>query len=402
MTAAAAAGVVTSVGTSTQGAATSATHTTTTPTTATGARTSGATTVDPPASPTDAPLTATSTGTASQTTAQGITAPIQNGTPDATANGVSSQAATATTWDALAASFGAHVISATSQTISRVAGQPTAQPRQGSGTGAVQAGAGSTARAAGAGTGTATAGVQLPGQAVAAAGSGSQTGTGTFAESFEGAVTADAGTTDTRAQAGASSTGAASTDATTADANTVALGAANASTVGQSQASGQVQASAPTTAQHITNQIADLAQAASRRLGQNVQMVLQPEGLGTVTLKVSLERGGLNVHLAVDNQQTREMVQASWPQLQQALDQRGLTVQSMLLDLSQGRGNGEAFQAFQQFNGQQSQQPQHSGSQRQGRGGSSNGDRQGGIAAIDETARASTSAGSSSRVDYRI
>jgi flagellar hook-length control protein FliK len=260
----------------------------------------------------------------------------------------------------------------------------------------VQTGDGSTARATGASTAGATAGVQLPGQAVAAAGgSSAQAGTGSFADSIESAVAADGGTTVKRAQTGAAPSGAA-----TADANTVALGAAsNTSAVGQTQASGQAQAGSPTTAQHVTSQIADLAQTASRRLGQNVQMVLQPEGLGTVTLKVSLERGGLNVHLAVDSQQTREMVQASWPQLQQALDQRGLTVQSMLLDLSQGRSNGETFQAFQQFNGQQSQ---HSESQRQGRGGSSGGDRQGGIAAIDETARASTSTGSSSRVDYRI
>jgi flagellar hook-length control protein FliK len=125
-------------------------------------------------------------------------------------------------------------------------------------------------------------------------------------------------------------------------------------------------------------------------------MVLQPEGLGTVTVRVSVERAGLGVHIAVDNAQTREMVQASWPQLQQALDQRGLTVQSMLLDLSQGRSNGEAFQAFQQFAGQQR------GSGQQSRGGSSRSDRQGAITTVGEVARPQSGVGSSSRVDYRI
>ena len=83
-------------------------------------------------------------------------------------------------------------------------------------------------------------------------------------------------------------------------------------------------------------------------------MVLQPEGLGSVSLRVTVERAGLGVHIAVENPQAREMVQASWPQLQQALEQRGLTVQSMMLDLSNGRGGGEGFQAFQQFTGQHS------------------------------------------------
>jgi flagellar hook-length control protein FliK len=124
-------------------------------------------------------------------------------------------------------------------------------------------------------------------------------------------------------------------------------------------------------------------------------MVLQPEGLGSVTLRVSVERGGLGVHIAVDNPQTRELVQASWPQLQQALDQRGLSVHSMLLDLSQGRSNGEAFQAFQQFTGQQF-------AGQQSRGSAASADRRGTIAAADESARPQPGVGSSSRVDYRI
>ena len=102
--------------------------------------------------------------------------------------------------------------------------------------------------------------------------------------------------------------------------------------------------------------------------------------------------------MAVENPQAREMVQASWPQLQQALEQRGLTVQSMLLDLSNGRGDGQAFQAFQQFNGQQ----QFTG--QQARGGSSQPDRRGSqaIDAVDDGARVQSSAAAATGVDYRI
>jgi flagellar hook-length control protein FliK len=136
-------------------------------------------------------------------------------------------------------------------------------------------------------------------------------------------------------------------------------------------------------------------------------MVLQPEGLGNVSVKVTVERAGLSVHLAVDNAGTRDVVQASWPQLQQAFEQRGLTVQALMLDLSGGRGGSEAFQSFQQFAGQQSGGQQAAGQQsagQQSRGDSSGAGRQAtaAIGAVDEGPRPQPGAGTSARVDYRI
>jgi flagellar hook-length control protein FliK len=175
------------------------------------------------------------------------------------------------------------------------------------------------------------------------------------------------------------------------------LGAARTNGVSQAQDVDVVQA-APATAPPIATQIADGALMAARRIGQSVEMILQPEGLGSISLRVTSERAGLAVHMAVENPQAREMVQASWPQLQQALEQRGLTVQAMLLDLSNGRGGGQGFQAFQQFNGQQ----QFTG--QQARGGSPNADRRGSpsVASVDEGPRVQSSAAAATRVDYRI
>jgi flagellar hook-length control protein FliK len=147
----------------------------------------------------------------------------------------------------------------------------------------------------------------------------------------------------------------------------------------------------------LADQVAAGAAQAARRIGQRVDVVLHPEGLGTVSLRVSVERAGLGIHIAVDNPTAREMLQASWPQLQQALDQRGLSVHSMFLDLAGGRSGGEAFQAFQQFGGQPF-------SDQQARGGSSaTGRREAPIAsALDDESRLHTGAGAASRVDYRI
>ncbi|HZO27818.1 MAG TPA: flagellar hook-length control protein FliK [Chloroflexota bacterium] len=239
--------------------------------------------------------------------------------------------------------------------------------------------AGSAAQAAGA---SATASVQLPGQAVTAAGAASQDTAGTLAEALEAgpeAVSAPQASTQ------------APTELQTA------LNALSTNGVGQAQDVDTGQVGSATTPP-IASQIADGALMAARRIGQSVEMILQPEGLGSVSLRVSVERAGLAVHMAVDNPQAREMVQASWPQLQQALEQRGLTVQSLLLDLANGRGNGDGFQEFQQFNGNQ----QFTG--QQARGGSNNGDRRGNLAVstVDEGTPTQADAGTASRVDYRI
>jgi flagellar hook-length control protein FliK len=147
----------------------------------------------------------------------------------------------------------------------------------------------------------------------------------------------------------------------------------------------------------LADQVADGAALAARRIGQRVEVILQPEGLGTVSLRVSVERAGLGIHVAVDNPAAREMLQASWPQLQQALDQRGLSVQSMFLDLASGNPGGEAYQTFQQFSGQPF-------TGQQARGGSPAATRRDdpSIAAVAEESRPQTGAGATSRVDYRI
>jgi hypothetical protein len=268
--------------------------------------------------------------------------------------------AAATDLASLATDFGAQIVATSGPATSTDARADDAQ----------MPATGSTAQAAGAVSATS---VQLPGQAIAAAGAAGRSTGATLAEAPEAGPEAVA------------------VNRTATDAPTEFTGilgpTGNTAPV---QAATATQASAAT-APPLTTQIADGAMLAARRIGQSVEMILQPEGLGAVTLRVTLERGGLGVHLAVENPQAREMVQASWPQLQQTLEQRGLTVQLMMLDLSSG-GGGEGFQAFQQFSGQQA------------RGGSSNGDRRGGPApaTVDESPHVQTSAGTPARVDYRI
>jgi flagellar hook-length control protein FliK len=299
-------------------------------------------------------------------------------------------------WADLAAEFEARIIAATSPLAARLTGNITATttglPLAPAEDAANLIAAGSTAEAAGAGA-PAPAMVQMPGIAVAGAGAAAaSSGTATFAEALAASALTETAARTTQ-----------STEST-AEPNSAAIHAAATHHLGQAQAAADAQP-AGTSAVPVASQIADAALTAARRPGQSVEMVLQPEGLGTVSLKVTVERGGLSVHLSVDNAGTRDIVQASWPQLQAAFEQRGLSVQALLLDLSGGRGGSEAFQSFQQFTGQQPGQ-QFGGQQAAGqqRNGSAGTDRSGtaAIGAIDEGPRPQAGVGASARVDYRI
>jgi hypothetical protein len=73
---------------------------------------------------------------------------------------------------------------------------------------------------------------------------------------------------------------------------------------------------------------------------QSVRLVLHPEGLGTVGLRVSTGVDGMNIRLTADNAATYALLQTTWPQLSHALLQQGLQVADLVLALAQGAGGG--------------------------------------------------------------
>jgi flagellar hook-length control protein FliK len=109
-------------------------------------------------------------------------------------------------------------------------------------------------------------------------------------------------------------------------------------------------------ARPLVDQLAHGVHLAGERPGQAVRLVLQPEGLGGVALRIGLTHAGLNVHIAVDNAATRDLVQASWPQLSQTLDQQGMSVDRVFVELAQsqlgqgylGQGGAGQQSAYQQ------------------------------------------------------
>ena len=138
------------------------------------------------------------------------------------------------------------------------------------------------------------------------------------------------------------------------------------------------------------------------------QMILQPEGLGTVTIKSHRwSAAGLAVHLAVDNPARRVIwSRASWPQLQSALEQRGLTRPVAACSTSRTAAEATASSSRRSSSSPVSSKGSAGQSGQQGRSGSSSGDRRGigavdGVAAADAE-RPQAGVGTASRVDYRI
>lgn len=95
----------------------------------------------------------------------------------------------------------------------------------------------------------------------------------------------------------------------------------------------------PEVTRPIAEQLAPALEQAISRPGRTVRLRLEPEGLGSVSLRVTLGEGGLSIHLALDNAAARDLVQASWPDLARGLAGRGLSVDQVRVELTGGQGS---------------------------------------------------------------
>lgn len=103
----------------------------------------------------------------------------------------------------------------------------------------------------------------------------------------------------------------------------------------------------------LIRQLADGVEAAARTPQESVEIRLRPDGLGSVSLRVAVNDRSVSIHIEVDSAMTRDLVQATWLQLSQALDERGLAVDQLLLHLVGGQaGSGDwgRHEARQQMN----------------------------------------------------
>jgi hypothetical protein len=86
-------------------------------------------------------------------------------------------------------------------------------------------------------------------------------------------------------------------------------------------------------ARPLAEQIERALSRAMEQPGQSLRLLLEPEGLGMMQLRVELSGAGVRVSFMVEHADTANLVEATWQQLSAAFEQRGLTVDQVLVDL---------------------------------------------------------------------
>jgi flagellar hook-length control protein FliK len=123
-------------------------------------------------------------------------------------------------------------------------------------------------------------------------------------------------------------------------------------------------------ARPFAEQIERALSRAVEQPGQSLRLLLEPEGLGMMQLRVELSDAGVRVSFAVEHADTAELVEATWPQLSAAFEQQGLTVDRVLVDLlGDPRGSdGAAFGQSTADHGRRPAMPQRPTDRAEARG----------------------------------
>ena len=90
----------------------------------------------------------------------------------------------------------------------------------------------------------------------------------------------------------------------------------------------------------LTRQVADLAHEARRQMPRTVALVLHPEHLGRVSLRLSLAAEGLQAHLQVTDAAVKAALEANLGDLRQQLHSQGLHLTGLQVSVS-GSGAGQ-------------------------------------------------------------
>lgn len=118
--------------------------------------------------------------------------------------------------------------------------------------------------------------------------------------------------------------------------------------------------------QQVLDQVVSRLSLRSFQGGQRLSMDLQPAELGQVHLELIQEQDRIQVRLLAQSSEVQGILERSLPQLQEALQQQGLRLDSIQVGLDQRHANAHGQQQFQgQFQQQASAHDQRRGSREQ-------------------------------------
>jgi len=100
-------------------------------------------------------------------------------------------------------------------------------------------------------------------------------------------------------------------------------------------------------AQSITNQVMMKVKLMAGENKQEMEMMLKPESLGKLSLKIIHERGEVVAKLTAENEQVKGILESNMQLLKDALEKNGFTVQSLSVSVGNGNKEGQASQDLQ-------------------------------------------------------
>lgn len=99
--------------------------------------------------------------------------------------------------------------------------------------------------------------------------------------------------------------------------------------------------------QEVITQMIDKIKIDVKANSSEVRMTIKPEALGEVSLKVATENGIITAQFIAESQRVKEIIEANFNQLKDALNQQGIQISQMSVSVSQG-DKEKHMQQFQQ------------------------------------------------------
>lgn len=99
----------------------------------------------------------------------------------------------------------------------------------------------------------------------------------------------------------------------------------------------------------IVNQVIKKADIIVREGHSEMVMKLEPESLGKLNLKIVVERGLVTAKFIAESQQVKEVLESSFNQLKDALQEKGIAVQNFSVSVGQQTSDSSSNQSFNQW-----------------------------------------------------
>lgn len=99
----------------------------------------------------------------------------------------------------------------------------------------------------------------------------------------------------------------------------------------------------------IVNQVVKKADIILREGHSEMIMKLEPESLGKLNLKIVVEKGLVTAKFIAESLQVKEVLESSFNQLKDALQEKGISVQNFSVSVGQQGGDASSNQSFSQW-----------------------------------------------------